>query len=334
MRALILCLALTALAACGQQSAPSNAAMDSRSGFAGGEAGPMGGVGVAREEAQAIDAAVSQDAPPASPPPPPPPPGQPAAEPAPAPAAQAPVAYLAYSYQVGLEVPGPRLTGLMDAHAQACVAAGPRLCQLIGSQRQGDPEAYISGNLQIRGEPAWLRGFMGRLESDADQAGGRVQARSTTTEDLTRAIVDTEASLRARRTLRDRLQALLASRPGRLSDLLEVERELARVQAEIDATQSNLAVMRTRVDMSALSISYESQPRSVAAGTFTPLRNALAGFVSVVVQGVAIIITLIAGLLPFALLLWLIGWLLLGWRKRRGGRFFNRPQTPPAPPAS
>ena len=77
-------------------------------------------------------------------------------------------------------------------------------------------------------------------------------------EDLTRQIVDTEAAVRARTALRDRLQAILATRPGKLSDLLEVEKELARVQGELDATQSELAVMRTRVVTSLLTITYSS----------------------------------------------------------------------------
>jgi hypothetical protein len=247
--------------------------------------------------------------------------------------APSPILYLAYSYQIGLELPADRLAGVMDAHMQACVAAGPRVCQLISSGRSGDPESSMRGSLAVRGEPAWLRSFMGQLHGDAERAGGRVRSQATTTEDLTRAIVDTEAQLRAMTTLRDRLQNLLASRPGKLSDLLEVERELARVQAQIDSNQSNLAVMRTRVAMSELTIGYESAPRAVASDTFEPLTDAFAGFTGILVRGVAMIVTLIAALIPWVLLIGLIVWLVLAWRKRRGGRLFRRP-PPPAPPAA
>lgn len=249
---------------------------------------------------------------------------------------QAPISYLAYAYTIGLELPGDRLIGVMEGHAAACRQAGPRLCQLIGAERSGDPDAYIRGSLSIRGEPGWLQQFMGGLEREARSAGGRIRSQSTTTEDLTRAIVDTEASLRAKRALRDRLQQLLQNRPSRLSDLLEVERELARVQAEIDATESSLAVMRTRVSMSALTLSYESQARPVAADTFEPLGQALANFVGLIVQGVAAIITLIAVLIPWALLLAAVVWFALWLRKRRGGRLLPRRERndPPPPPAA
>jgi len=222
----------------------------------------------------------------------------------------------------------------MDAHIQACTAAGPRLCQLVGSNKSGDPESFMQGFVSLRAEPTWLATFRNGIAAQVDEAGGRVQSSTTNTEDLTRAIVDTEARLRAQTALRDRLQELLRSRPGRLSDLLEVERELARVQGEIDAVQSNLAVMRTRVSMSELTINYQSAPRPVGSDTFEPLRDAFANFLGIVVAGFAAIITIIAGLIPFAIVIVPIVWFALRWRRRRGGRFFNRttPAPPPEPP--
>lgn len=327
------------LAACGQADMASRDAASSS-----GEAGyAMGG-------------AAPEEAPSPSPPPPPPPPAQ-----APVdaergqtvadaveqdqqaqgpsqpsrPTGPAPVMYLAYSYQVGLELPAARLSAVMERHVQACQSAGPRLCQLVGSNVSGDPEGYMSGYVSIRGEPTWLRSFMNGLEAQADEAGGRLKARTVQSEDLTRQIVDTEARLRAQTALRDRLQQLLRERPGRLADLLEVERELARVQGEIDAVQSALAVMRTRVSMSELNLSYESQPQAVGSDTFQPLREAFASFLGIVVGGFAAIIVIIAGLIPFAVVIAPIVWLLLRWRKARGGRFWRRnEQTPPAPPST
>lgn len=236
--------------------------------------------------------------------------------------------FLAYSYQMGLEIPSARLASVMDAHLRACQTAGARLCQLVGANRAGDPESSMNGTLNIRGEPNWLRTFMGSVSAQVNAAGGRVLSQATNTEDLTRSIVDTQAHLRAQTALRDRLQQLLQSRPGRLSDLLDVERELARVQGEIDSTQSNLAVMRARVDMSELTITYQSAPRPVGSDTFEPLRQAGANFLGIVVGGFAAIIVLIAGLLPFAIVLVPIVWGLLAWRRRRGGRRFGSKPPP------
>jgi len=274
---------------------------------------------------------------PAAAPAPPTEPGQPSPTPAqPGGGTTSPVLYLAYIYGLGLEVPSQRLSGVMDTHVQACQAAGPRVCQLVGSNRSGEPDSHMEGYVNLRAEPQWLRTFMGGMEAQVDAAGGKIIAQTVSSEDLTRQIVDTEARQRALTSLRDRLQALLRSRPGRLADLLEVERELARVQGELDAIQSNLAVMRTRVAMSELTINYRSAPRSVGSDTFEPLRNALANFLGIIVAGFAAIITIIAGLIPVAIVVVPIAWLILRWRKRRGGRLFGRtpastPSEPPPP---
>jgi hypothetical protein len=240
-----------------------------------------------------------------------------------------PVSYLAYAYTLALEVPGERLPGVMDAHIAACRNAGLRLCQLVGSGRSGDPASELRGSVSLRGEPAWLQRFMQGVHKDAASADGRVTGQTTTTEDLTREIVDTEATLRAKKGLRDRLEKLLATRPGDLSDLLAVERELARVQGEIDSTESNLAAMRTRVAMSALTIEYASTPRAVAGSTFEPLRRALVGFFAAVLDSTAALVTVVGGLLPWILALWVLVWMVLRIRRRRASRRAAQAEAPP-----
>ena len=128
-------------------------------------------------------------------------------------------------------------------------------------------------------------------------------------DDLTRQIVDTDARVKALRTLRDRLQTLLEEKPGEVGDLLQVERELARVQGELDATQSNLAVMRERVDMSVLNIRYETERKAVSPGVFTPLNEAIRDAASIFFESIATLIRWLVAALPFAVvglpLLWL-----------------------------
>ena len=161
------------------------------------------------------------------------------------------------------------------------------------------PLVRLRGSLSLRAEPQWLQRFLTSVQSDAIGAAGRVTSQWTTTEDLTRLIVDTEATLRAKRALRDRLQQLLATRPGSLADLLGVERELARVQGEIDSTESNLTATRTRVAMSALTIEYGSAVRGVAGGKFEPLRHAFADFIVAVVESTATLVTVVGALIPW-----------------------------------
>ena len=220
---------------------------------------------------------------------------------------------LAYSYQYGLETPSDHLAGLMKSHEQACQSAGPTVCQIVGQQLTSAGKDRLAGQLSLRATPTWIHRFRGRLDEQTKAAGGRVVASNTSSEDLTRAIVDTEAALRARSTLRDRLQALLASHPGKLADLLQVEQELARVQGEIDATQSELAVMRTRVATSALSIEYRSAGVLAPQGVWSPLGHAVDDVVSTLVVMLALLIRLATVALPLGVLAFAGYWL---WRRR------------------
>ncbi len=231
------------------------------------------------------------------------------------------VPMLAYVYGSTLELPAKGVRATMSKHEAACRGAGPAVCQVLGSSiNASDDEQSVYGSIQIRAQPRWLEAFRSGLDGEARAAGGRVHETTVSSEDLTRMIVDTDARLRAQKTLRERLQALLKSRPGRLSDLLETERELARVQGDIDSAESQLAVMRQRVATSLLNLAYQSKPNAVTGGTFKPVIDAFTEFASIVMQGFAFIIRLIAVLIPVGVVLVPLAWLFLRWRRGRLAR--------------
>jgi hypothetical protein len=227
------------------------------------------------------------------------------------------VPMLAYAYDVSLTLPAREVAPLMARHQAACVAAGPARCQVVGAFTNALGENSVSAQLSIRAEPKWLATFRDGLDADARKADGRVTRRSVSSEDLSRQITDTDAKLRAQKALRTRLEALIASRPGKLAELLEIERELARVQGEIDSAESNLAVMRARVAMSTLDLDYRSQSAAVVQGTFATLNLAIDGFIRTVADGFAAIIMLVAFLLPWLIVLAPLIWFGGRWLRRR-----------------
>lgn len=224
---------------------------------------------------------------------------------------------IAYSYATTIELPAERVIALRDAHLKACNDAGAARCQLLGASSNSAGAEQITAELRLRGEPGWLAGFRETLVGDVAKFDGRIVSNSIGSEDLTRQIVDTEATLRAQTRLRDRLEELLSKHQGKLADLLEVERELARVQGEIDARASELKIMRTRVAMSELSISYVSRGVLVSDQTADPTLQALYDFLNVVSASFAVLIRFVAGILPWLLLALPLLWLLRRWWRRR-----------------
>jgi hypothetical protein len=212
------------------------------------------------------------------------------------PSATAPM--LAYTYQEDVRAPGDRLFALMDRQKAACASAGWARCQITAAEFSRT-NGLVSGSLTLAAEPSWLAAFREALEQEARAAGGRIVRSAVSTEDLTRETTDADAMLKAKLTLRDRLLALIASRPGKLADLLDAERELARVQGEIDAAQSELAVMRGRVQTSTLTINYMSE--GSGDGGLDMVGQAIRNSVDISEKALAVLITILAALLPFGL---------------------------------
>lgn len=225
--------------------------------------------------------------------------------------------YLAYRYGYGLVMPSASVKSTADKHMQICRDAGPSKCQITGSNSNNYSETDIRANLSLRAEPEWLQSFIADMKSDITEIDGRIESENTSVEDLTRALLDTDARLKAQTTLRTRLEGLLETRDAKLPDLLALERELARVQAEIESATANLKALRARVSMSVVNISYSSERVAVSRSSVSPISDALKDFVGIVSDGLASVIRFLAALLPWMIFVIIPGLLLLRWFWRR-----------------
>lgn len=227
--------------------------------------------------------------------------------------------YLAYSYNYGYELPAKAVSPTMQAHAKTCMEAGPNICQVLNSNTSGGHNNYASAQLRLRAEPEWLKTFSNEMSESVKEAKGKMVNSNVSAEDLTRSILDTDARLKAQKTLRTRLEGLLETRDAKLPDLLALERELARVQGEIESQTTRLNVLKKRVSMSVVNINYQSESVAVSGGTFTPITNALKGFFGELSYGIAGVIEFFARILPWLIFVILPGlWLLRRfWRGRK-----------------
>jgi hypothetical protein len=120
---------------------------------------------------------------------------------------------------------------------------------------------------------------------------GRVEYVNVAAEDVGEEFVDVTARVANAHKLEERLVGLLATRTGKLSDVLTVERELARVREEIERYEGRLRYLRARSAMSTLSVTvHEPRPlvgepgaNPMADAVRAAWRNALA----VVAAGIA-----------------------------------------------
>jgi hypothetical protein len=224
---------------------------------------------------------------------------------------------LAYSYEFGVWIPAKSLQGLLSKHEHECSAAGFAVCQVASSSLRDDDPRTPEATLTLRATAPWVARLRSNLSSDAKAAGGRVTSQMTTSEDMTRNIVDSGAALKAQTALRDRLQKILEARPGKTSDLVQVETALAKVQQELDATSSGLEQAAGRVAFSEVSLGYKSAPEFGEAASEARLTRAIGAFGDNVVSGLAFTIDAIAVLLIPATVVGIVAWLMIGRRRRR-----------------
>ena len=83
---------------------------------------------------------------------------------------------------------------------------------------------------------------------------GKIESVNVTAQDVGEEYVDVNARMANDRRLEDRLLQLLATRTGKLKDVLDVEHEMARVREEIERQEGRLRYLRSRTDMSTLTV--------------------------------------------------------------------------------
>jgi Domain of unknown function (DUF4349)/Putative zinc-finger len=112
---------------------------------------------------------------------------------------------------------------------------------------------------------------------------GRLENESQSGEDVTRQHADLAARLKTARETEERFRAILQQRTGKLSDVLEVERSIARVRGEIESMEAEQKALEHRVDFASVEIQlseeYKAQLGSPADSVSTRIYNAfVAGY--------------------------------------------------------
>jgi hypothetical protein len=145
---------------------------------------------------------------------------------------------------------------------------------------------------------------------------GKLESQQTQSQDVGEEFVDVTARMTNARRLESRLLELLATRTGKLDDVLAVERELSRVREEIERAEGRLRFLRSRVAVSTLTVELH-EPLPVLAPGHSPILDAFRQAWRNFIGFMAGLIASLGWLIPLALALAAAVWLL---RRLFGGR--------------
>jgi uncharacterized protein DUF4349/putative zinc finger protein len=153
------------------------------------------------------------------------------------------------------------------------------------------------------------------------KALGRVEQEQQGGEEVTAQVVDLDARLKNARETETRLQDILKNRTGKVSDVLEVEKEIAETRQNIEQMEGEQKALHNRITFSAITLDlheeYQASLETNEPSAGRRIRNAIVdGFRAAAEGSLAMLVFLLnAGpsfLLAAVILFWPIRW---AWRK-------------------
>lgn len=223
--------------------------------------------------------------------------------------------YLAVRQELNVEVPQAQLA---DAWGQVRDLCATLRCELLSaSLLRETPQQPGNAMLEMRVAPADVDRLLGTLAGVAT-----IVSQNTLSEDKTAEVIDVEARIRNRTEFRDSLRLMLRDTTTKrtMSDLLEIQRTLSDTQAELDAMAAQRKVLEQQTSKQHIQIQFTPTRALVQGGTsYSPIGRALRDAGHVLGESMGALITFVAAVLPWLVLVVLpLGWMLRAlWRRRR-----------------
>jgi hypothetical protein len=191
----------------------------------------------------------------------------------------------------------------------------------VGDERTSGSGHTAASTLQLRVPQDQL----GPL-TDQVAGLGKVLSRTQTSSDVTQQSIDVNSRLATQKASVARIRALLA-KATKISDIVAIEGELSQRESDLESLEAQLKGLNDAVDLATLTVTLDAQgapkpkPAHADTGFLAGLDRGWDAFVTSMVA----VLTVLGALLPFAVVLGLLGIpVLVFWRRRRS-------LTPPAP---
>jgi hypothetical protein len=224
-------------------------------------------------------------------------------------------------------------TGQVTIHTRSIGRARAEVIRLVGSWDGVVADEQTSSNDRGRAVESTLTlrvptsRFSEAMTAFADL--GDVEQQSRKSEDVTTKVIDNDARVRAAERSIRQIEALLG-RAEKLSDIIAIESDLARRQADLDSLKSQQAYLADQTSQSTinvhLSLPSKAAPAEAEAHGFLA---GLSGGWTALGSATTVLLTVVGAVLPFAVLLVILGvpiWLVV--RRRAGAAALSGGSAP------
>ena len=211
--------------------------------------------------------------------------------------------YIALRHHLQIETSAEKMQASFDAALKHCEALS---CQLLSANfNRETPYSPPSASVSVRVPPRNVAIFLSGLAKN-----GEVMQHGRDSEDKTNQVVDADARISNLTNLRDRLRLMLSDKTAKFKDIIEVERELANTQSELDSMTSLRKMLALETDLVAVNIDFTAAQGITEQGFFAPVLRAFQCAGQVFMESIATVITFVMAAIPWLLfgipIIWLV----------------------------
>lgn len=172
---------------------------------------------------------------------------------------------------------------------------------IADTQVRRKPSGAKIGTISLRVPAASYESVGSRLRTL-----GKVMSENSNVQDVTKAYADLETRLRVKREALNRIRELLRSKAGNLKEVLEAEKEIARITEEIEQAEGERRFFDHQIALSTITVELsEPEPISLARpSSWWALSESLRDSAAMVAGSLAFMLRLLFILLPWALVAW------------------------------
>ena len=222
--------------------------------------------------------------------------------------------FVAVRHKLEIVEPSSGVTKSIEAVLAFC---GTIQCEMLSSNVTNETAVLSpSGNIAARVAPQDLSKFL-----DFVGRQGKIAQHSTESEDKTAAVIDVEAKLKNQTEFRDSLRKMLTKPSVSVADLLQIQEKLAEAQAELDSEATQRKMLANETEKVYVEIALHSEQRTTRRGAFASVGEALRDFGSDLGDSLAALISAVAAILPWLIVivpgLWFLMKAIRRFRERR-----------------
>lgn len=222
--------------------------------------------------------------------------------------------YIAESHKIDVIAPASQLQESWESLVAYC---GTIQCEVISSSiTLKTSDSQPTGDVSMRVAPEDLNKLLTEIAKL-----GKIGQHTTQREDKTADVVDTDAKIKNLTTFRDNLRVMMARPSATVKDLIEIQQQLTETQSQLDSETAMRKILANETEKIAVEVAFEAPNPDGGTGGWAEISGAFREFGSDLADSTAALISVIASIIPWLILIVPGAWIVVRiWRRVRRGR--------------